>query len=198
MKRATRTTRLITQTPRKSVGGAFTALSCTRRNGMLHCYIPSEIAKINRQPSRLECIVSSRKQTPAAPINRNLSRTLQNRFRRANSSHSSLATSHCLFHPQTLLAGHRSRVTIQESQFTNHARRPSRRTCQVAKKQQIRRSRLNPLGLYFLASYAHFAIGRQRALVHNGGNKVAAGYNDKNRTALVGLEPSREHQSITR
>ena len=151
--------------------------------GMSHCYIQPKTAKINRQPCRLEIAVSQTKQTPKAQINRKLSATSRKQFRHTNSSH-------CLFHQKAL--------STNPSNPRQLSSPPTRRTCSSAKKQQIRRSRLNPLGLYFLASYAQFSIGRQRALVHNRGIKVAAGYNDKNRAALVGLEPSREHQSVIR
>ena len=192
MERATATTRPITEIARNSVAAGH--LATIRRRGenrMSHCYIQPKTAKINRKPCRLEIGVTHTKQTPTAQINRKLSCTSRKQFRRPVSSHSPLITSHCLFHPKAPLAHHESRITSHES-------RPSSRTCRSAKKQQIRRSRLNPLGLYFLASYAQFSIGRQRALVHNRGTEVAAGYNDKNHTALVGLEPGREHQSVTR
>lgn len=180
MERATPTIRPITEIVRNSVAAAQLATIRRGENRMSHCYIQPKIAEINRKPCRLEIAVSHTKQTPKAQINRKLSCTSRKQFRRANSSHSSLTTSHCLFH--------------QKARSTNASKPrplpspPTRRTCRSAKKQQIRRSRLNPLGLYFLASYAQFSIGRQRALVHNRGTEVAAGYNDKNQAALVGLE----------
>ncbi len=155
---------------------------------MSHCYIALKTAKINRQPRGLEIVVSNRKQSPRPRFNRQQSRISENQFRHANSSHSPLTTSHCLFHQQAQITAsgiactsHRLVASFSKrrnlsSLVTHHSSLPSsRRTCQGAKKQQIRRSLHVSLGLYFLASYAQFPIGRQRALVHNGGNKVAAG-----------------------
>jgi hypothetical protein len=191
MKPARRTTWLNNQVLGKSVSGAQTALLFTPPNRMSHCYIAAGIAKINRQPRRLEITVSHTKQTPAVQIDRQHCGTLHGQSRCANSSHSPQTTSRCLFHQRAGFADKRSRVAHNGSRL-------SRRTCQGAKKQQIRRSLQNSLGLYFLASYVQFPIGRQRALMHNRGTKVAAGYNDKKRTALVRMEPSREHQSVAR
>lgn len=203
MSGATATTRTTTETTGKSVPGALPATLRSTANRRSHCYIRRETCKINRQPRRLEIIVNRTKQTPITQFNRQLFGTREKRFHRAISSHSPLTTSHCLFHRTTAFRG--AQATGRELQHTNHAQRPSlvapssRRTCQGAKKQQNRRSLHLSLGLYFLASYAHFPIGRQRALVHNGGTELAAGYNDKKiHTALVGMEPSREHQSVIR
>ncbi len=175
------------KTPRKSFAKSRNARFEPDAMPMSHCYIHLKTAKINRKPRRLEIVVSHTKQTPATQINRHLSCTLQNHFRRTKSAlvagRSGLA-SDLQQRPADLVVAIRN-----SSLITSHSSPPlSRRTCQGAQKQQILRSRLNPLGLYFLASYAHFTIGRQRALVHNGRNKVAAGYSDKNRAALVGLE----------
>jgi hypothetical protein len=185
MKRATTITRSITELTRKSGAGACAATIRSNTNRMSHCYMTPKTPEINRQPRRLETAINSTKQRPATQFNRQLSATLQNASRRAISSHSPLFTSHCLFRQQAL-------VTYRSSLL------PSSRTCRSAKKQQIRKSLFNPLGLYFLASYAHFPIGTQRALMHNGGTEVTAGYDDKNHAALAGMEPSREHQSVIR
>lgn len=195
MERATPTTRPITEIVGGSVAAAKLATIRTSESRMSHCYIRPKTAKINRKPCRLEIAVSQTKQTLPAQINRKLSGTSRKQLRHANSSRSSLATSRCPFHGveqdfhvSMLVCQPFQAATILIAPDHHSSLTPTRRTCASAQKQQILRSRLNPLGLYFLASYAHFTIGRQRALVHNGRNKVAAGYNDKNRAALVGLE----------
>ncbi len=212
MKRATTTTRPIAETAGISAAETHSTTIRSSSNQMSHCYINSKTAEINRQPRRLEIIVSNRKQSPTPQINRQQTRTSQNQLRRATSSHSPLSTSHCLFRQEAPLTASSaasefprtialfSRPSNLSSLITHRSSLPpSRRTCASAKKQQIRRSRLNPLGLYFLASYAHFQIGTQRALMHNGGTEVTAGYNDKKiHAAELGLEPSREHQSVIR
>lgn len=191
MAAATRTARVITQTRGTAISRARTALLCAPPSGMLPGYVHSKTAEINRQPRRLETVVSHTKQTSTTQINRQHFSTSRKRSHRAISGHSPLTTSHCLI-------DQKSPVADLESRSTSHDSRSSSRTCQGAKKQQLRQPRSNPLGLYFVASYAHFSIGRQRALRHNGGTEVAASYNDKHRTALVGMEPSRERQSIIR
>lgn len=221
MRRTATMTRPITELTRESVAGAPAATIRSNTNRMSHWYIPPKTAEINRQPQRLEIIVSNRKQTPAPQINRQQTRTSQIQFRHASSSRSfirsafnagPLTATHCPFRQEAAImassaAAEFPRLTVLLSRPGNLSSLiahhwslpPSRRTCHSAKKQQIRPSRSNPLGLYFLASYAHFPIGTRRALMHTGGTEVTAGYNDKKiHTAVVGMEPSREHQSVIR
>jgi hypothetical protein len=212
MKRAATITRPTTELTRKSVADTYAAGIRSNTNRMSQCYMPPKNAEFNRQARRLETALSSTKQTPATQFNRQLSGTRQNASLRAISSHSPLTTSHCLFRQEARItassaASEFPRLTVLLprpsklwSLVTQHSSLlPSRRTCRSAKKQQIRWSLHVSLGLYFLASYAHFPIGTQRALVHNGGTEVTAGYNDKKiHAAVVGMEPSRERQSIIR
>ncbi len=221
MRDATPTTKPITKFAGKSVAAVGAATLRNSANRMSQCYIAPNSAEINRQPRRLEITVSHTKQTSATQFNRQLFATLQNASQRANSSHSfilsafcegPLTTSHCLFRQEARVTPSGSTCSVHRlaasfskprnlsSLITDHSPlASSRRTCASAKKQQIRRSRSNPLGLYFLASYAHFPIGTQRALMHNGGTAVTAGFNDKKiHAAELGLEPSREHQSVIR
>lgn len=125
MKQATPITRLITEISGESVAAGAATLH-NSADDMSHRYIRRKSAKINRQPQRLEIAVSHRKQTPAAPINRNLSRTFQNRFRRANSSHSFILSAVC---ERSLTIGtafftkrRLSRDTNRNSQVTNRGR----------------------------------------------------------------------------
>jgi hypothetical protein len=186
MQPAIPTTSRNNKTPRKSLAKSRNARFEPGAVPMSHCYIQLKTAKINRKPRRLEIVVSHTKQTPTTQINRHLSCTLQNHFLRAKSA--LIAVRSGLASDLQPRPADRVVAIRNSSLITSHSSLAlSRRTCQGAKKQQIHQSHINPLGLYFLASYAHFTIGRQRALVHDGGTEVAAGYN-KNRAALAGME----------
>lgn len=123
MKRATTTTRPITETTRKSVAAAHAATIRSSANQMSHCYITRKITKINRQPRRLEFIVSNRKQTPTPQINRQRTRTSQIQFRHASPSHSPLSTSRCLFHQKAQITA--PSMTFSVPRMAAHAFRPT-------------------------------------------------------------------------
>jgi hypothetical protein len=108
--------------------------------------------------------VTRRKQTSATRLNRQLSGTRYEPFE-------PLLT----HRPAHVLA--KSHASLATAFFTNHEPPATSNNVELAasaKKQQIREWPLNSLGLYFLAVYAHFKIGRQRALLHNRATKEVA------------------------
>jgi hypothetical protein len=158
-----------------------------RRNGLANVRQSPIVSRVfsNRQPGRLESVVTPRKQTAGTRLNRQLSGTS-----RIQLSSSGFGIT-------------RSRAAAPESRITSHELRARASANNVelaasAKKQQIRESNLNTVGRYFLVVYVQFQIGRQRALRHNGCTKVVRNYNDKNQAALVEWRNSRERQSVSR
>ena len=208
MRQATSTTSRITPTRGKSLAKTPAAALSSRLRRISHCYISPRSRQFNRQPVRLEIAISPTKQTTATQFNRQLFNTPQNRFSRSPSHHGTKRVSAVSSQPrhlasrnahvratnhQSLLASHHSQP-FHESQVTpNHVELTA-----SAKKQQIRPSLSNSVGLYFLATYAQFSIGRRRALMHNGGTAVAAVNNARIHAVLLGSEPSRERQSTRR
>ena len=83
---------------------------------MSQCYISGNPAKFNRQPRRLEMILSHTKQTPAHEINRQLFGTFEMQPEKLAASIQRVAIQ--------LFTNHHSLITNHASQVTNHESRP--------------------------------------------------------------------------